>query len=159
MRIELIHPMLVHFPIALLSTGTVLRLIALGARPKKSFSFLLPAAWLILALGVLFAWAAVIAGESAANIVAQTLKDLKPLEEHAKHAYRTAVGFTAALSIDFFFSFWAPSLIRKKSWLKKGTYALFTALYLLSFSNLLITGAYGGILVYEEGAAVATSSP
>src|SRR5882724_9385379 len=48
MRLELIHPMLVHFPIALFCTGLVLRLVACWAAKKPGFSFLLPASWTIL---------------------------------------------------------------------------------------------------------------
>jgi uncharacterized membrane protein len=151
MRLELIHPMLVHFPIALLSTGVLVRFAALITQKRFKNSFLLPASWLILGFGVLMAWITVIFGELAADIVAPTLKNMELLHEHKLHAYRTAIGFTAGLGIDLFRGF----LQQKKSWVvKQGLALIFCVLYLVSLGNLTITGAYGSRLVYEEGSAV-----
>jgi len=155
MRPELIHPMLVHFPIALLSTGVLVRFAALVTPKRFKNSFLLPASRLILGFGVLAAWITVIFGETAADIVAPTLRNTQILHEHALHAYRTAIGFTAALGIDLFRGF----LQQKKSRVsKQGPALIFYTLYLVSLGNLLITGAYGATLVYEEGAAVKKSN-
>jgi uncharacterized membrane protein len=155
MRLELIHPMLVHFPIALLSTGVLVRFAALITPKRFKNSFLLPASWLILGFGVIAAWLAVIAGEMAADIVAPTLKNMEILNAHKLHAYRTAIGFTAGLAIDLFRGF----LQQKKGWVvKQGLALIFCALYLISLGNLIVTGAYGATLVYEEGAAVKKSN-
>jgi uncharacterized membrane protein len=158
MRVELIHPMLVHFPIALLSTGVLLRFAALLLRKKATFSFLRPASWVVLALGVMAAWMAVIAGELAESIVGPTLPNRDILHEHTEHAYLTAYGFTIALLID-----WARAFLiykrQKRGWMiKRGLAATAGVLYLLSLTNLMITGFYGGTLVYEEGAAVKKTS-
>ena len=154
MRLELIHPMIVHFPIALLFTGTVLRLIAFYLSKRASFSFVLPASWTILLLGVISAWAAVFAGEIAADIVGPTLENTKILSEHALHALITATGFTLSLILD-----WVRALLftklHKRSWfIKKGLGIAVGLFYFFSLINLVITGEYGATLVYEEGAAV-----
>lgn len=154
MRVELIHPMLVHFPIALLSTGLVLRLISIWTAKRSLFSFLLPASWLILALGVLAAWLAVIAGEMACEIVMPTLKNVQILEEHEMHGYMTAIGFTLGLLIDLSRAFLLVKLHQKGWWVKRGLAAVVWLVYLFSLTNLIITAYYGATVVFEEGAAV-----
>ena len=146
MRLELIHPMLVHFPIALLLTGVVLRFVALWSGKRPALAFLLPASWTILGLGVLAAWCAVAAGEIAEGIVRPTLENPAVLDEHSAHAYRTAIGFTIGLLLD-----WTKSFLGKKSWFLTTLIWIF---YLFSLVNLIITGGYGASLVYEQGAAV-----
>ena len=154
MRLELIHPMLVHFPIALLSTGVILRFIAIWTAKREKFSFILPASWLILTLGVIAAWLTVLAGGIAADIVAPSLENTDLLNHHATLAYRTAIGFTIGLFVDLFRAFlW--SYWQKKNWfVRKGLAIVFSLLYLFSLTNLIITGDYGATLVYEEGAAI-----
>lgn len=153
MRLELIHPLLVHFPIALLSTGVLVRFAAIWGIKRERFLFLLPASWMILTLGVLTAWLTVIAGEIARDIVGPTLKDITPLNEHELHAYMTAMGFTLGLLLD-----WLRAFAIKRGvthWMvKKVLTALICLLYLGSLANLIITGGLGAILVYEDGAAV-----
>ncbi len=154
MRPELIHPMLVHFPIALLLTGLFVRLCAIAGRKRSRLSFLLSAAWLILALGVISAWVAVIAGEFAADIVAPTLDNLKVLSQHSTHAYFTAVSFTLGLLVDFTRAYILGRIWSKRGWIKNGLCIVFWCLYLFGLGNLIATGVYGGRLVYEQGAAV-----
>jgi len=157
MRLELIHPMLVHFPLALLSTGVVVRFASLWGAKRPGLSFLLPASWLILSFGVIAAWLTVIAGEIACEIVMPTLPDPSILEEHETHAYLTASCFTIALFVDWTRAFF---LTKEKNWIiKKGLFALVWLLYLFSLTNLMITGFYGATAVYEEGAAVAKPKP
>jgi uncharacterized membrane protein len=148
--------MIVHFPIALLSTGLIFRLIALRSVQKNSSSFMLPASFWLLGLGVLSAWCAVFAGKIAADIVAPTLENIETLVEHANHAFKTALFFSTAFLLDLFRAY----LLKKyhlDAWIfKKGLLYFCLALYLFGFANLLITGRLGAQLVYEEGAAVQT---
>jgi uncharacterized membrane protein len=154
MRPELIHPMLVHFPIALLFTGSIIRVAALWTKKKSTYSFLLPASWMILGLGVIAAWAAIIAGEIARDIVAQTLENIQVLNKHDDHAYYTAYGFTLALLVDGIRSLFLIKLKNRSWWVKRGLAAAIWVLYLFGTVNLVMTGYYGGTLVYQEGAAV-----
>ncbi len=147
MRLELIHPMLVHFPIALLSTGVVLRSVSTWTAKKRILSFLLPASWTVLSLGVIAAWSTVIAGEIAEDIVRPTLENMSVLNEHSEHAYITAFGFTIGLLFDGLRTFFLTKGYR-------GFAVLVWLIYLFSLGNLIVTGYYGGTLVYEEGAAV-----
>jgi uncharacterized membrane protein len=157
MRPELIHPMLVHFPIALLCTGVVVRFVALFTAKRPILSFLLPASWMILFLGVVAAWSAIIAGEIAREIVEPMLRNVGVLDEHEEHAYMTAYVFTFGLFIDWTRAFLLAKLYKRGWIVKRGLAAVIWLLYLFSLTNLIITGFYGGTLVYEEGAAVSTS--
>jgi uncharacterized membrane protein len=154
MRLELIHPMLVHFPIALLTTGVVVRFAALWSIKRPTLSFLLPASWMILLLGVIAAWLSIIAGEIAHEIVEPTLPNVTVLHEHENHAYLTAYGFTIGILIDWTRAFLQAKLYKRGWMVKKGMAVVFWLFYLFSLTNLIITAFYGGTLVYEEGAAV-----
>lgn len=163
MRPELIHPMLVHFPIALLFTGVIIRLVAALVKKRDLFSFLLPASWLVLLLGVIAAWVAIIAGEIARDIVAPTIENMNILNEHEEHAYFTAFSFTIALFTDGIRTFLLNKkhkglnllTISKTGWfVKRGLAITMWFLYLFGLGNLVVTGMYGAALVYEEGAAV-----
>src|SRR3990172_9179533 len=95
MRIELIHPMLVHFPIALLLVGTGIRCAALFARRRSSYPELLFTSRLILAIGVGFAGLAILAGLLAASVVEKTLCPPEVL------GYHSTLAFTASLFYAF----------------------------------------------------------
>ena len=152
MRIELIHPMLVHFPIALLLTGVILRLLSIWLSKKERFACLLPASWVILSLGVITAWIAIIFGELARDVIEHSIKNINILNEHEEHAYITAYSFTLALSIDFIRAF---LMTRWQGWMTRRGLAIFIALfYVIGVVNLMVTGFYGAKLVYEEGVAV-----
>ncbi|MFS8563179.1 MAG: hypothetical protein LVR00_02130 [Rhabdochlamydiaceae bacterium] len=154
MRIELIHPLLVHFPIALLLVGSFLRLAAFCIGKKPRFSFLIPGASLILLLGVVSAWVAVIFGDIAGDIVAPAIKDISILNEHHEHAHYTAYGFTLALLTDWLRRFLMDKQ-RKRGWMaNRGLAIMIWFFYIGGFVNLFVAGYYGSELVYKEGAAV-----
>lgn len=69
MRLELIHPMLVHFPIALLLTGVILKLVGVLGKKRRFYPTIDMLSRCILTFGALFAWMAIIAGEVAEDIV------------------------------------------------------------------------------------------
>lgn len=143
----MIHPLIVHFPIALLTIGVALRLIHYFLRKSRFSQATLFSAWVLLFLGVGFAWIAVIAGEAAEDIVGSTLCEPQILERHKHLAYSTAALFSFAYLLDL-----------GKAWLQKPMLLLTIALsilYTAAAGTLLFTGGYGSNLVFEQGAAVA----
>ncbi len=149
MRTELFHPIVIHFPLALLLLGSALRLSHYFLR-KSSFEKLsLSIAWSFLILGVCFSWLAVITGEIAADVVGNALCNENILDYHSGFAYSTASLFSAALVLDF-----------TKWWIQKSfkNLRILTTLIALFYTSasvfLVIVGFLGGNLVYEQGAAV-----
>ena len=151
MRIELIHPMLVHFPLALLLTGVALRAAAFFLRHSKFYGALLFTARLILSLGVCSAWPAVLAGAFASSVVEKNLCYPQVLEYHAALAFTAASLFTVGVICD------DARIWVKKRFLNKMLMVI-SSLLLLVATGLLITAAsLGASLVYEQGAAIEKS--
>ncbi len=145
MRLELIHPMLVHFPIALLLIGSFLRLAAFFYRKTYRYRTALNTSWLILLIGLFFGILTIITGEIAEDIVRSHLLNPRILDYHMTCAYITAFLFLLALILD-----WMAHRY------KKHFTAIYSLLYWLGALTLLTTAALGGSLVYEQGAAVQT---
>lgn len=137
-----IHPLIVHFPIALLLTSVLADLLAL-LRPRAVFK---DVALFLLILGVIGAVAAGVSGERAAEAVAR-LPDLRQaVEQHEDFATGTIWLFIALL------------LSRLYMVIKGRFVSIFRAAYFivsLVAGGLLMATAYsGGSLVYERGAGV-----
>ncbi len=148
MRAELFHPLLVHFPIALLVVASVVRLVHGIFRNNRFAQTILVFSWILLFLGVVSAWLAILAGEVAESIVRATLCQPDVLDHHQQLAYTTAIIFSCALVADIGL-FWL-----KPSMLKSLLAAVLLVLYLSGAVSLVFTGSFGGSLVYDQGAAV-----
>lgn len=152
MRLELIHPLLVHFPLALLLTGAILRLAHFFLRKGKFARVILFSSWTLLFVGVCFAWIAIAAGEIAEGIVGSGLCKPDILERHCNLGYTAASLFSISLLIDLIKS-WGRILFFKRSILSW----VMAVLYISASVILILTGGYGANLVYEQGAAVKKS--
>ena len=134
---ESVHPLIVHFPIALLLTAVLLELAALLCKRPGLHRVAL---W-NLALGTLAAAAAVWSGLRAEDIAKHSFEIHEVMELHEK------LGITT-LSMAGFVTLWR--LIRRdalRPWERAITMAL-----LLALVGALTYGAHlGGRLVYEFG--------
>ncbi len=148
MRTELIHPLLVHFPIALLFTGIVLRLLSFFLRHSHAYRSVRTTAWTVLAIGVCMAWLTILAGEFAAGIVYSKLCVREVLENHSMLAYTATILFSAALLLD-----WGKNLC-KASRFAMAVSTVSAFLFLGATIILAFVGFLGGSLVYDQGAAV-----
>lgn len=148
-RIELLHPAVVHFSVALTIVGSLFWLVGLfGGRFPSCKPFALTAWWLLL-LACLGTWASVQTGFWADHVVGRELYDPRPLKDHERFGLAFSWVLTATVLVEavrLFFS-------KLRSF---GTYlALMVAVGLLASCVLVAwTSHLGAGLVYQQGAGV-----
>jgi len=152
-RTETLHPLTVHFPIALLLVATLFRLahLVFARKFQERGAFLLPAYRVLLLIGVIGAWVSVFTGDLADGIVARMLCDPTILHSHELFAIFSSVIFSLALLLEFLM------LLLKQ--LKKAPIRLVfeisvVLLLIVGSGSLAYTGHLGASLVYQQGAAV-----
>ncbi len=137
-----IHPMLVHFPIALLIVGFLAE--ATGAIFKKEFFS--KAAFYLLIIGTLGAVAAYLSGNIAGDGITETGTLKQALEIHESSAILT-VWLVVATTL------FRVALVALKKF--RGTLQwVAVALFLVSILSIARTGHYGGQLVFKHAAGV-----
>ncbi|MBD3220125.1 hypothetical protein GF314_02695 [bacterium] len=155
-RIELLHPMVVHFPIALLLTGAVAWLVALVTPGRDRLAFLRPAATVLLAAGTVGAWMAVWSGDLADQAIGRDVPNAPLLEDHENLGTATAVLASVLLGVDLLL-WWLARNTRpgRPSW-RRLAHAAAVLLILATAGAVTLTAHQGAALVYAEGAAVQT---
>lgn len=144
-----LHPLVVHFPIALLTVTPLLVLVGLAHRRTRGF---LSAAFLVMALGTAAAWLAVATGESAAQLV-DRLPGVEPLLlRHEQMADTVRVLFTI-LTLLYAGLLTLPRALRRDPgtaarWV---SYGAWMGAYGGALIYLVSTAHQGGRLVHEQG--------
>lgn len=149
-RIEVYHALSVHFPIVLLSLGTILFLLALWFRKKEKALFLLPASRLLLWLGVVSVWIAIYTGDQTEGAVARQICDPTILKQHEIHAYWVGYLFTAGILLEAFANF----LKMQRTIMSRIMVTAICALFIAGTGYLIYVGHLGATLVYQQGAGV-----
>lgn len=134
---SILHPMLVHFPIALILTGFLLEIIATYKRGDLCTN---KAAFVLLLLGTLSAYVAATAG-------GLFTPDFTGKAGDVENTHQTFAGISITLftitSVLYIYAAWSkkavPDIINKLGFL----------FYTLSAISVSITGFYGGELVYN----------
>jgi uncharacterized membrane protein len=148
-RIELLHPPLVHFPIAFLLLGTALEIGAL-VRAAERRPALRATARLLFVVGAIGAWLAVWSGGEAEHVVNRVICDPTVTEEHE----------TWGLAVAWIFSGVALATIVRTRLVAQRLLTILIALAAIAGSlALTYTGHLGATLVYQQGAGVYRPTP
>jgi|SRR5882724_11495222 len=141
------HPVIVHFPIAILILGLFLDLAALLSRRE----WISRAALVLLVVGALASVVAVRSGSEQATEIARPPALDGPLEEHAESGKLTMVFFLALAAT-------RGALARFRK-LSPTIHAATFAAWIVGAILLARTGYFGGQLVYRHGAGVTPDAP
>jgi uncharacterized membrane protein len=146
-RTELLHPLTLHFPIALLLFATVAKVVAAVIRGEQQL-FWQKVGSLLLFVGGVTVWLAVYTGDMAEGIVARKICDPTVLKRHESASLNMAWLFTAAIAVQLLLSINLIKVYRK-------ALRLFTLLLMLTGSAYLIYASHLGVqVVYEQGGGV-----
>ncbi len=145
-----IHPLIVHFPIALLLATPVLLILGIiFPDGRRVFSI---SGFVTMLMGTVAAYVAVESGEAAAELVTRTPQISAVLERHIKMAETTRDIFTV-LTLVFAAILFVPTILRKP--MKRGVFVVTNVVFLVLYSAAALyvadTGHYGGKLVHEFG--------
>jgi uncharacterized membrane protein len=142
MRLELLHPVIIVFPICLFYTGFLLRFVAYLMRKNQTAIIFLNAAWISLTASVLLGMVAIFTGELASEIVGPSLCDPSILNYHKLLAISTVTVISCGLLMDYQRTIHCSFSI------------IGTVFYTMAAILMIATGSFGGNLVFEQGAAV-----
>lgn len=156
---DALHPMIIHFPIALLLIAPVFILLGAVLKPAKGHPYLIAAMGLLL-LGTAGTFLAIATGEAAGELAERMPGVAGVLETHEAMAERTRAVFSV-LSVIF------VALLAVPRWLQRADNRLtttvlplaFLILYSAGILLLLNTAHNGGRLVHEFGVRAMVSAP
>ena len=144
-----IHPLVVHFPIALLTVAPLLVVIGLAARSHRAF-FL--SALLLMALGAGGSWLAVASGEAASQL-AERVPGVAPLLKHHEEMAETTRALFTALTLGYAAMLAIAWVLRPNLRFTAvlGACAVFLAGYSAALVYMANTAHQGARLVHEMG--------
>ena len=133
---DILHPMTVHFPIALILVSCLLSIIYLIRKRDITMSNCIKT---LAILGALGAWAAVITGNYHMELTAEA--------EKIKNIHHTFAGWTAAVISGSAAIYLLSYLIKKP--LPKWLYVIAFILLIIATGLIAVTGYFGGYIVYN----------
>jgi len=148
---QAMHPLIVHFPIALLLIAPLFIVIGVARKPERSFPFLL-VALILMALGTVSTFVAASSGQAAGELAVSVPPAKAVLEQHEELADMTQIAFSA-LTLIFASILFVPRLLKREPTRAISTvlplvFLLFYATGAISLAN---TAHQGGRLVHELG--------
>lgn len=142
------HPQVVHFAVALLVVGVLLRVVSLLGRPQ----FAGPAAALLLGLGTLAAVGATVTGDAAHSPVERVPGSAAAVKKHEDWGERTRNVFLAVIALEI-----AAIVLARKGRAKPALLAS-AVVGLGGLVCLFEAGEHGGELVYSYAGGVGIRS-
>jgi uncharacterized membrane protein len=148
---DALHPLIIHFPIALLLIAPTFIVVGALLTPAKGRSYLI-AAMVLLVVGTASIFVAVETGEAAGKLAERSPGMEQALETHESLAERTQAVFSV-LSVIFLSLLAVPWLLRRADTRLTTTILPLAFLVLYSAGVLLLvnTAHHGGRLVHEFG--------
>jgi uncharacterized membrane protein len=145
-----LHPLVIHFPIALLLVAPILVVLAMVARNNRRPY--LVSALVLMALGTLMTYVAVSTGEAAGELAERAGNVEAMIERHEGLAETTQAIFTV-VTLVFAALLVVPALLKRKleGMLFYATYGVFLVAYLAGTAVLANTAHQGGLLVHQAG--------
>jgi uncharacterized membrane protein len=156
---DALHPLIIHFPIALLLVAPLFIIAALLVSGSRRQAFMISALVLMI-LGTASVYVALSTGEAAGKLAERTTEINAVLERHEDLAEKTRLTFTvltvilAGMLIVPRFVQWEPS--RAMSAIAS---VVFLVLYGGAAQLLTNTAHNGGLLVHEFGVTAMVSAP
>ena len=158
---DALHPLIIHFPIALLLVAPVFILAAIIAPRTISNGFAL-SALVLMTLGVIAAFVAVSTGEAAGALVDRSSRALnEAVERHEELAENARTIFSVLLGI-FVLVVIGPMVLGKKAPRPRHVriaYAVFLLAYAPATLVLANAAHRGGLLVHEFGVHALLPAP
>ncbi len=148
-----LHPLVIHFPIALFFIAPVLVVAAIVLPRKLATGFAL-AALTMMIIGTIFAFVAVSTGEAAGEIAERWQPGVEAAIERHEELAGTARTVFAVLTGVFAVLAITPMFFTKKPVPRLaigGVYGIFLALYAPGMILLANAAHEGGVLVHEYG--------
>lgn len=155
---DALHPLIIHFPIALLLVAPFL-IVAGALRPPERGRTIFYVALALMIAGTLGTFLAVASGEAAGRIVERTPQIDAVLEQHEKLAEATRVTFSV-LTVVFAAILLVPRMLGRVSGRLISTTLPLVFLLFYAAGVLLVTNTAhnGGRLVHEFGVKAAVKS-
>jgi uncharacterized membrane protein len=143
------HPLAVHFPVALLAVAPLF--IVIGLLVFRSRATFFACALVLMILGTGSAYLAVATGEAAEDLVEETPLLEEAVHEHEELAEKARNVFTA-LTLAFAGVVLIPAIRRRPG---GAAWTAVTTVFLLSYAGALVllanTAHHGGLLVHQHG--------
>jgi uncharacterized membrane protein len=147
---DALHPLIVHFPIALLLITPLFILLGSVLEEEKGRMYLI-SGLILMALGTGAVFVALQTGEAAGKLAERTPEINAVLEHHEQLAETTRAAFSA-LTVIFAAILFLPRLLRRSSGRLMRTLPLvFLLIYGAGMLVLVSTAHNGGRLVHEFG--------
>lgn len=156
---DALHPLIIHFPIALLLVAPLFIIAALLVSAPKRQVFMVSALVLMI-LGTISVYVALSTGEAAGKLAERTSQINAVLERHEDLAERTRVTFTV-LTLILAGILTVPRLIKWEP--SRATSAMISVAFLVLYGGaaqlLINTAHHGGLLVHEFGITAMVNAP